>query len=160
MKVLNIDTDCTDNGNGLRTTIYVAGCMHHCEGCQNPSSWNPNSGFDYTIDQLIEIIQENELADVTLSGGDSLTFQYNDTLELVKYIKMKTDKNIWVYTGYEFEYLLENKKEILPYIDVIVDGKFIKSKRDLNLLFRGSSNQRIIDVQQSLKENKTILWKK
>lgn len=150
IRLLNIDTDCTDNGEGLRTTIYVSGCEHHCVGCHNPSSWNPNNGIEYTIDQVIQVILENELADVTISGGDSLTYQYENTLELVKAIKSRTKKNIWLYTGYEFEKVLEHKKEILYYIDVLVDGKFEKDKRDLSLKFRGSSNQRIIDIKSVL----------
>jgi len=159
MKIMNIDTDCTDNGAGIRTTIYVSGCTHYCEGCQNPSSWNLLNGQDYEIDKLIEIIEENSLADVTISGGDSLTYQYEDTLNLVKAIKQRTIKNVWLYTGYRFEELLEEKKDILSFVDVIIDGRFDISKKDLNLLFRGSSNQRIIDVQRSIKENTIILWK-
>ena len=114
MKIMNIDTDCTDNGKGIRTVIYVSGCIHYCEECHNPSSWNPNNGHDYDTDELIEMIEENSLADVTISGGDSLTFQYEETLKLVKMIKDRTNKNIWLYTGYIFEEILENKKEILP----------------------------------------------
>jgi anaerobic ribonucleoside-triphosphate reductase activating protein len=158
MRIMNIDTDCTDNGKGIRTVIYVSGCTHYCEGCHNSSSWNPNNGHDYDTDELIEMIEENSLADVTISGGDSLTFQYEETLKLVQTIKDRTNKNIWLYTGYIFEELLENKNEILPYIDVMVDGRFDTSKKDLNLLFRGSSNQRIIDVQQSVKKDHLVLW--
>src|SRR5574342_809566 len=99
MKILNIDTDCTDNGSGLRTTIYVSGCFHHCFGCHNQSSWNPDNGQEMSIDEIIDIINENELSDVTISGGDGLTYQYNETLELLKAIK-KLDKNVWLYTGY------------------------------------------------------------
>ena len=158
MRIMNIDTDCTDNGKGIRTVIYVSGCTHYCEGCHNLYSWNPNNGHDYDTDELIEMIEENSLADVTISGGDSLTFQYEETLKLVKTIKNRTNKNIWIYTGYIFEEILENKKEILPYIDVMVDGRFETSEKDLNLLFRGSSNQRIIDVQQSVKKDHLVLW--
>jgi anaerobic ribonucleoside-triphosphate reductase activating protein len=157
MRLLNIDTDCTDNGEGLRTTIYVAGCWHFCKGCHNPSSWNHNYGIDYSIDEIINIIQENELADVTISGGDSLTYQYDDTLKLVKTIKNNTDKNIWLYTGYKFDDVVKSKREILDYIDVLVDSKFEIDKRDLNLKFRGSSNQRVINVKESLKLNNLIL---
>lgn len=159
MKIMNIDTDCTDNGKGIRTVIYVSGCTHYCKGCHNPSSWNPDNGHDYNMDELIEIIEDNSLADVTISGGDSLTFQYEETVKLVKAIKDKTNKNIWLYTGYSYENVLLNKKEVLPYIDIMVDGKFDISKKDLNLLFRGSSNQRIVDVKQSIEENRLIIWR-
>ena len=159
MKITKIDTDCTDNGNGIRTVIYVSGCSHYCEGCHNPSSWNVNNGIEYSINELINIIEDNSIADVTISGGDSLTFQYEDTLMLVKEIKAKTRKNIWLYTGYVFEEIPDSKKEILRYLDVLVDGRFELSKKDLQIMFRGSSNQRIIDVQRSIKEGITILWK-
>lgn len=147
---MKIDTDATDNGNGIRTVIYVSGCTHYCEGCHNPSSWNANNGIEYSISELIEIIEENPIADVTISGGDSLTIQYEDTLMLVKEIKAKTNKNIWLYTGYVFEEIPEHKKEILHYLDVMIDGRFELANKDLRLLFRGSSNQRIIDVQRSM----------
>jgi anaerobic ribonucleoside-triphosphate reductase activating protein len=160
IKILNIDTDCTDNGIRIRTVIYVSGCSHHCIGCHNPQSWNPNFGVEYSIEEIINIIQENSLADVTISGGDGLTYQYEQTLELVKEIKRKTNKNIWLYTGYTFEELLKNKKDILFYLDVVVDGRFDVTKKDLKLLFRGSHNQRIIDVKRSLDKKDIILWKK
>ncbi|NSL52808.1 anaerobic ribonucleoside-triphosphate reductase activating protein [Calidifontibacillus erzurumensis] len=159
MKIMKIDTDCTDNGNGIRTVIYVSGCSHYCEGCHNPSSWNVNNGIEYSINELINIIEDNSIADVTISGGDSLTFQYEDTLMLVKEIKVKTRKNIWLYTGYVFEEIPDSKKEILRNLDVLVDGRFELSKKNLQIMFRGSSNQRIIDVQRSIKEGITILWK-
>jgi anaerobic ribonucleoside-triphosphate reductase activating protein len=150
MRIMKIDTDSTDNGNGIRTVIYVSGCTHYCKGCHNPSSWNANNGLEYSISELIEIIEENPIADVTISGGDSLTIQYEDTLMLVKEIKAKTNKNVWLYTGYVFEEIPEHKKEILQYLDVMIDGRFELAKKDLRLLFRGSSNQRIIDVQKSM----------
>lgn len=159
MRIMKIDTDSTDNGNGIRTVIYVSGCTHYCEGCHNPSSWNANNGREYSISELIDIIEENSISDVTISGGDSLTFQYEDTLMLVKEIKAKTDKNIWLYTGFVYEELPEYKKEILPYLDVIIDGQFELVKKDLRIMFRGSSNQRIIDVQRSIKDGTTILWR-
>lgn len=159
MRIMNIDTDSTDNGHGIRTVIYVSGCTHYCEGCHNPSSWNAKNGIEYSISKLIDIIEDNSISDVTISGGDSLTIQYEDTLMLVKEIKAKTHKNVWLYTGYVFEELPEHKKEILHYLDVMIDGRFELSKKDLRNMFRGSSNQRIIDVQRSLKDGTTILWR-
>lgn len=159
MRIMKIDTDSTDNGNGIRTVFYVSGCTHDCKGCHNSSSWNANNGIEYSLSELIEIIEENPISDVTISGGDSLTIQYEDTLRLVKEIKAKTHKNIWLYTGYVFEELPEHKKEILRYLDVIIDGRFELSKKDLRIMFRGSSNQRIVDVQRSIKDGITILWR-
>lgn len=156
---MNIDTDCTDNGNGVRTVIYVSGCNHYCVGCHNPFSWNVNNGTEYSTGEIIDMIEENPLSHITISGGDGLTMQFGETLNLVKEVKTNTDKNIWLYTGYVFEEMPDDKKEILPYIDVLIDGRFELSKRDLNIMFRGSSNQRIIDVQQSLKNRRTILWR-
>lgn len=156
LRVMNIDTDCTDNGLGLRTTIYLAGCWHYCERCHNAISWSERSGIEMTIDEILEIVEENELADVTLSGGDPLTYQYLATLELAKVIKERTGKNIWVYTGYTLEQLLKDRADILQYIDVLVDGKFEKKNKDLNLVFRGSSNQKIIDIDQFKRTGKIV----
>ncbi|WP_425514321.1 anaerobic ribonucleoside-triphosphate reductase activating protein [Lentibacillus saliphilus] len=156
---MNIDTDCTDNGTGLRTTIYVSGCWHFCKGCHNPTSWNKRHGTEMSIDHIVDIVKENTLSDVTISGGDGLTWQYTETLELVKSIKETTGKNIWLYTGYTFEEVLEEKRDILNYIDVLVDGKFILAERDYTIMFRGSRNQRIIDVATSLQRQSTVLWR-
>lgn len=158
MKILQIDTDSTDNGFGLRTVIYVAGCSHACKGCHNIFSWRVKNGTEMSVDEIIERIEENPLADVTISGGDPLTFQYEETLELLKAIKIRTKKNVWLYTGYVYEdLLLSDKKKILDYVNVLVDGKFVIGQRDLSTIFRGSSNQRLIDVRASLLSNWTIL---
>ena len=104
-------------------------------------------------------MNENPKTDITLSGGDGLTVQYENTLELLKQIKKQTSKNVWVYTGYTYEELLNSdKKECLKYIDVLVDGRFILKQRDISLRFKGSSNQRLIKVPESLKENKIVLY--
>lgn len=146
------------DGEGLREVLYIAKCNHYCEGCQNKDYWYSN-GKSFYISEIIEMINKNKLTNITLSGGDGLTIQYENTLELMKQIKSKTNKNLWVYTGYTFEQLLNNqhKKECLNYIDILVDGRFELDKRDITLKFRGSSNQRIINVQDSLKQNKIIL---
>ncbi len=112
-----------------------------------------------SIDHIVDIVKENTLSDVTISGGDGLTWQYTETLELVKSIKETTGKNIWLYTGYTFEEVLEEKRDILNYIDVLVDGKFILAERDYTIMFRGSRNQRIIDVATSLQRQSTVLWR-
>ena len=150
------------DGEGIRYSIYLAGCAHHCKGCHNPESWNPSAGIPLTEDMIANIIGEingNPLLDgVTFSGGDPF-FHPEEFLALVKRIKESTGQNIWCYTGYTFERLLDNPKqaELLKYIDVLVDGKFKQALRDESLLFRGSSNQRLIDVKASLKANKTVL---
>ena len=147
------------DGEGIRDVWYIANCSHKCWGCQKKEYWY-EKGKELNIQYIIDEINKTEsIVNVTISGGDGLTIQYENTLELLKQIKEKTNKNIWVYTGYTFEQLINsNKKECLNYIDILVDGKFEINKRDITLKFKGSTNQRIIDIQKSLKQNEIILW--
>ncbi len=135
----------TVDGPGFRTSIYLAGCKHHCPGCHNPSTWDPDGGRPMTLEEIMEIVIEEDF-DVTLSGGDPLFFP-EATAELARNIK-KSGKNIWMYTGYTIEQILadDRLRLPLPYLDVIVDGPFIEALKDPDLRFRGSSNQRIIEV--------------
>ena len=144
------------DGPGLRTSIYFAGCRHHCEGCHNPQSWDINNGKPTTIGELLEVIRYNEFP-VTFSGGDPF-FQIEAVTALAREIKEQLGYNIWCYTGYLWEEILKHDEflPLLQYVDVIVDGRFVLAQRDISLLFRGSKNQRIIDVQKSLK-TKTIV---
>lgn len=144
------------DGDGLREVLYIALCTHHCPFCQNQKYWNDN-GKEYEINYLVNKLNSNPLTNITLSGGDGLTVQYDSTLKLLKELKNKTNKTIWVYTGYTWEELINSdKSECLQYIDVLVDGRFEIDKRDITLKFRGSSNQRVINVKESLKQNKVI----
>ena len=137
------------DGVGLRYSLYFAGCSHACPGCHNEYSWNPKHGNILTYEKLEEIakeINENTLLDgITISGGDPL-FNPTDMLKVLKFLKEKTKKNIWLYTGYTLEQVREDKlrRKCLEYVDVLVDGRFVKELYDPNLKFRGSSNQRII----------------
>lgn len=160
ISVLKILEDTTVDGPGFRTSIYAAGCSHACNGCHNPESWEIHNGVWKSIDEILVHIKENFLAQVTFSGGDPLC-QPEAFTELAKRIKSETGKNIWCYTGFTFEKILRTPKlaAILPYLDVLVDGRFLEKKKDANLLFRGSSNQRIINVPQSLEEGKIVYWK-
>lgn len=148
LSILNVIHDTTVDGPGFRTAIYAAGCTHRCRGCHNPQSWNIENGTPHTIDQLLEIIKEDEFANVTFSGGDPL-FQVEGFTQLAQQIKAETNKNIWCYTGFLYEDILKSDilSQILPFIDVLVDGKYIETLRSEELRFRGSSNQRIINVQ-------------
>lgn len=149
LRVLDILLETTADGPGFRTSFYLAGCKHNCPGCHNPQSHDPNGGAEYDIDDLVHIALDDEFANVTLSGGDPL-FQIDGVIELCKKIKELSDKTIWVYTGYVYESVYKDPKlsQILPHIDVLVDGPFVEALRDESLPFRGSSNQRIINIKQ------------
>lgn len=159
LSILNILHDTTVDGPGFRTAIYAAGCMHQCKGCHNPQSWNMGSGTRYSISELLAIIKEDEFANVTFSGGDPL-LQVEGFTELARLIKNNTSKSIWCYTGYTYEQIRQSSRlsQILLFIDVLVDGKYIEALRDTDLQFRGSNNQRIIDVKKTLTLGRVILW--
>jgi anaerobic ribonucleoside-triphosphate reductase activating protein len=151
LKYLSIAEGTSVDGPGLRTSIYFAGCRHHCEGCHNPQSWDINNGKPVTIDELLAVIRYNEFP-VTFTGGDPF-FQAEGVAELARQIKHEFGYNIWCYTGYLWEEVIQHPEfmPLLQSIDVLVDGRFVLAQRDISLLFRGSKNQRIINVQQSLK---------
>lgn len=146
------------DGPGIRYTIFVQGCNHKCYKCQNPETWDFNGGTLCDIDKIVNQIKEDKILDgVTLSGGDPL-YQADQILELAIKIKKETNLNIWLYTGFLFEDCIKDTKklEILKNIDVIVDGMYKDDLRAIHLKFRGSSNQRIIDVKESLRLKKII----
>ena len=163
LKILTTYKETIVDGVGLRYSLYFAGCSHACPGCHNEYSWNPNHGNTLTYEILEKIakeINENTLLDgITISGGDPL-FNPADMLKVLKFLKEKTGKNIWLYTGYTIEQIRcdELRKKCLEYVDVLVDGRFVKELYDPKIKFRGSSNQRIIDVQSSLKTGEVVLW--
>ena len=133
------------DGPGLRTSIYCAGCSHHCPGCHNPESWDFDGGYDMEIEDLLKVINDDEFSNVTFTGGDPL-FQVEAFTELARRIKETSNKTIWCYSGYTLEQIQADPHlaQILPYLDVLVDGLYMDALRDTELLFRGSSNQRII----------------
>lgn len=135
------------DGPGFRTSIYCAGCEHHCPGCHNPQSWNMNNGHKMSIDDLMRIIKDDDLSNVSFSGGDPF-YQVQGFTELARRIKAETRKTIWCWTGFTIEEIRadEHLAMMLPYIDVLVDGPYIEELRDTQLHFRGSSNQRIIHL--------------
>lgn len=170
-----------NNGDGLRVVLWLSGCSHHCYNCQNPQTWNPDNGIPFDEDAKQEIFEElskNYISGITLSGGDPL-YQENvsQVLPLIKEIKEKfPDKTIWLYTGYTYEQimwpvitrdfnperdkLIYEKIKILQLCDVLVDGEYIDEQRDITLKWKGSANQRVIDVQKSIKDKKVQLYER
>ena len=165
MNYHNIKTDDMLNGDGLRVTCWVSGCSIRCFNCYNPQTWDFNSGIPFTDDTMQEILYDLSkpyIKGLTLSGGHPLDpLNAPKVLEIVKRVKMVfPNKDIWIYSGYVWEDIIKDEtlREILKYTDVLVDGAYVDELRDISLAFRGSSNQRIIDVPKSLEQNKVILW--
>ena len=159
ISVLSIIEDTMVDGPGFSTSIYCAGCRHKCPGCHNPQSWDFDGGQAMSTDDIMRVIEADPFANVTFSGGDPM-YQPEGFTELARAIKTRTDKTIWCYTGFTYEALMTNPRQrnLLELIDVLVDGPFIKSQRDETLRFRGSRNQRLIDVKASLRHNRLTLW--
>lgn len=147
------------NGEGVRVVLWLAGCSHHCPNCQNPITWDKNGGLKFDLDaknELFEALSCEDIDGITFSGGDPLFCDNRQEVgELIEEIKSKfPNKNIWLYTGYEWEEICT-----LPFIklvDVVVDGKFMQSLNDNKLLWKGSSNQRVIDVKKTLASGKVV----
>ena len=158
------------NGPGVRVSLFVSGCTHHCKGCFNEVAWDFNYGEPFTqdtVDKILDMLKPDYVRGLTLLGGEPFEPQNQGSIvELLRAIKTKyPQKSIWAFSGYLFERITsgslgdwEITKEYLSYLDVLVDGPFVEEKKNLNLRFRGSENQRLIDVPASLKENKVVLW--
>ena len=149
------------NGPGVRVSIFFQGCAFHCKNCFNPETWDFDGGLEFNdsvIDQIIELCKEDHITGLSMLGGEPMhPNNIEGTLKLAKRFKKEyPKKNIWVWSGFLFDALKD--KEVLKYIDVLVDGQFIDEKKDLRLKWRGSSNQRVIDVQKSLKQGKVVLF--
>ena len=143
------------NGVGTRCTLFVSGCEHFCKGCHNSTTWDANSGLPYTQeveDQIIRDLGDSRIQrdGLSLTGGDPLfPGNHEDILRLVKRVKSEfPKKDIWLWTGYTLETLSPGQREVIDYIDVMIDGKYEEDKRDLSLAWRGSSNQRIIRLEE------------
>ena len=145
IRVLKIVEQTMADGPGFRTAIYCAGCLHHCKGCHNPQSWAMDGGEWMEIDDIMKVIKADSMSNVTFSGGDPF-YQVKGFTALAKRIKQETKKTIWCWTGFTIEEIRADERlaQLLPWIDVLVDGPFILEQRDTQLLFRGSPNQRII----------------
>lgn len=161
------------NGPGVRVSLFVSGCTHHCKECFNPETWDFNYGREFTDnteEEIIKYMEPEYIKGLTLLGGEPLEHcNQQGLLPLLRKVKqIYPEKNIWCFTGYDFErdvtgHMLgewEETKEMLSYIDVMVDGEFIADKKDLNLVFKGSSNQRTIMVQESMKCGEIVYWER
>ena len=150
------------NGPGIRTTIFVTGCTHKCHNCFNEEYQDFDFGDPWTqkeTDEVIEDLKLDEVRGLTILGGEPFQNEV-DLLEVLRDIKKEVQKDIWIFSGYTYEEILkdEDKKKLLEECDVLVDGRFVEALKDLSLRFRGSSNQRIIDVQKSLESNEVVLF--
>lgn len=180
----NITHDDMNNGDGLRVVLWLSGCSHHCYNCQNPQTWNPDSGIPFDESAKQEIFNElskDYISGITFSGGDPLhENNLDEVLKLIKEIRISyPEKTIWLYTGYEWNQImnikvtqpffscqdLESKiqnmlkrQEIIKLCNVVVDGEYIDEQKDLTLKFRGSKNQRVINAPESLKQGKVVLY--
>ena len=167
----NIKKSDIANGPGVRVSLFVTGCTHHCKGCFNEETWNFKYGEPFTEkteEQILKLLEPSYVSGLTVLGGEPM--EYVNQKELLPFLKKVKEnypkKTIWCYTGYVYEKDLLGRmiqkwkitKEILELIDVLVDGPFIEEQKDITLLFRGSANQRLIDVPQSLAAGEVILW--
>lgn len=160
------------DGEGVRVSLFVSGCTHHCKGCFNAETWSFSYGEPYTQkteDEIIEALRPSYIAGLSLLGGEP--FEPSNQEELVKLLervrKELPDKNVWCYTGYTLESDLlspsrarcEHTDKMLSMIDILVDGEFIEDLKDITLLFRGSKNQRLIDLKPTLEKGEVVLYK-
>nr|WP_317412339.1 anaerobic ribonucleoside-triphosphate reductase activating protein [uncultured Solibaculum sp.] len=155
VRAAGVAQDSIVDGPGLRLCLFVQGCPHHCPGCHNPETHDPKAGYDLPVKDILQKIRENPLLDgVTLSGGEPLC-QPRPLAYLAEEAR-KMEKNVWLYSGFTWDQILKMREEdpdvrrLLGQVDVLVDGPFLQSQRSLELRFRGSSNQRLIDVPKSL----------
>ena len=159
------------NGPGVRVSLFVSGCTHHCVGCFNEEAWDFGYGEPFTqavIDNILNMLKPSYVKGLTLLGGEPFEPQNQpDIVKLLRQVKSKyPEKSIWAFSGYLFDRDIlagrlgpwEITEEFLSYLDVLVDGPFVMAKKDMSLRFRGSSNQRLIDVPASLRENQIVLW--
>lgn len=157
--IMDIKYDTIVDGDGFRNSVYCAGCNVFCSGCHNPQSWFITNGRPVSINELFEILSSSPY-DVTFTGGEA-SVQAKTVAFLAQRLKKECGKNIWLYSGHVFEELIDRNSDthnLLNSIDVLVDGKFLEKFKKPDLIFRGSENQRIIDVQKSISEDRIVLY--
>lgn len=168
MKYADIKKIDIANGPGVRVSLFVSGCTHHCEGCFNPETWDFKYGKQFgddTIEQIVDLLKPTHIQGLSLLGGEPFDPRNQSTVwRLVKHVRNRLpDKDVWCYTGYCFEQLYaghigNHSKQLLSMIDVLVDGPFVLSMKNVGLRFRGSENQRIISVKETIAADKIVLW--
>ena len=159
IRIFGISNDSIVDGPGIRYVIFTQGCFHNCPGCHNPESHSMQGGYDKSIADILQEIDDNPLLDgITLSGGEPME-QVEALLPLLPEIK-KRGLSIVIYSGYTYEQIIadQDKRNLLSYCDILIDGKYLEAQRSLALLFRGSKNQRMIDIQSSMQNHKVILY--
>lgn len=159
MNYIKITENDIANGSGIGVVLWVSGCSQHCKGCHNPQTWDFNCGIPFTHETLYTLfdkLNKPYIKRLTISGGHPLEPEnINACTEIARAVKQRfKDKSVWVYTGYKWEDVKD--KPIMNYIDILVDGKFIEEEKDISLVFKGSRNQRVIDVQGSIVQSKII----
>lgn len=156
-----IEKNSIANGTGVRCVLWCSGCLLHCKGCQNPHTWSFNSGAPFdkeVLQELYEALDKSYIQGLTLSGGNPMD-NIPEILHICRTVKEKfPTKDIWIYSGYTFEQLQQSQAAmcVLEYVDVLVDGPYIEEQRDITLPWRGSRNQRVIDVQKTLEQGRVI----
>lgn len=156
IQLFRIVEDTTVDGPGWRTSVYCAGCRHACAGCHNPETWSFTAGEKTSVADVFDRLAQTE-GNITFSGGDPM-YQAEAFTALAKRIVTELHRTVWCYTGFRYEEVLADAsmRQMLPYLEVLVDGPFIEAERDLDLMFRGSRNQRLVDVQASLKAGHVV----
>ena len=158
LRIMDITYSSSVDGIGFRDVLWLNYCPHHCEDCHNPETWDEKNGHDETIDEIFEKLTKSHICNITFSGGEPFE-QAENLIKLADRLKA-AGKTIWSYSGYTYEQIIKDpvKKELLKRLEVLVDGRFDKTKTELNLRFKGSTNQRIIDVKKSLEKGGVVLW--
>lgn len=158
LRIMDIMHSSSVDGTGFRDVLFVNYCPHRCDGCHNPKTWDKANGKYVSLKEVYDDLTESSLTNVTFSGGEP--FEQSRELAILAKAIRDFGKTIWIYSGYTFEELMKDpdKKELLKLCDVLVDGKYEKNNTELNLKFRGSLNQRIIDIPKSLEAGEVILF--
>lgn len=158
IRIMDIMHSSSVDGTGFRDVLFVNYCPHHCDGCHNPQSWSRENGRVVSLKEVYDDLTKSFLTNVTFSGGEP--FEQSEELYILACALKKANKTIWIYSGYTYEQIIkdENRKRLLSVCDVLVDGKYEKNNTELNLRFRGSLNQRIIDIHKTLESGNVELY--